>query len=474
MGDSIIYGAKCLLDGKWYIGKTNRTLEDRQKEHEHAASTNSPDLFHKTMQDYGLRNFEWQELERCPENEVFAREKKWIRDLAAQSIETLNTTHARKDNKTVGVASKNKVNSKIAGARAFEKPSAKKWMQLSGRLLPCINLQTGEKFESLLDADRKSPDSRPGIKNSCEKGRPTQRGNRYAFLDLEGNPILTEVYKKALPRTQRVKDLYMGKIYDSVTEASKSSGASKNIIQGCCIGKYKTARGIPFCYVGNDGEEMLTETHKAYKAEMEHKKSIAFEAWRIDDIERKHSVITDTAEKLAGLIGINRSHILAICKGERQHDHGWRVAFYDKALKQSNLKEAHLAKIKKQIRRVICLNDNQTYDSIAEAAKRYGLVADQIRQCCEGILKGTGRNSQDRIRRRFVCLDQNGKPILTPKHSEPFETPGDVRLFCPQTGKKYQSIAHCSRETGIPQKRIRRYLKDPTVGLAGILLIQIK
>jgi len=55
MGESIIYGARCILDGKWYIGKTDRTLEERIKEHERAASTNAPDLFHKTMREMGLK-----------------------------------------------------------------------------------------------------------------------------------------------------------------------------------------------------------------------------------------------------------------------------------------------------------------------------------------------------------------------------------------------------------------------------------
>lgn len=473
MRESIIYGARCVIDGKWYIGKTDRTLEDRIKEHERAASTNASDLFHKTMRDMGLKNFEWKELEKCPGDEIVAREKKWIKDLAAQSIEILNTTHTRKPDKPSGVIIKSKVQSKIAGARAWQKQSAKQWMQLSGKLLPCMNLQTREKFQSLLDAERKGPDKRPGIKSSCETGRPTINGNRYVYIDIEGNPVLKEGHKKSLPRTRRVKNLNTGTIYDSLADAAKSSGASQNIIQGCCTGKYKTASGTAFCYVDDNDEEMLTETHQRYQAELEHKKNLAFAAWKIDDVERERLVIADTAERLAELIEINHSHILALCRGERQHDHGWRVAFYDKESKQLDLKEAHSAKIKKQIRKVICLDDNLIYDCFSAAAKHYGLSGGQIHQCCEGILKSTGRESQEGIRRRFAYVDANGRPILTPKHNEPFETLGDIRLFCPQTGKTYQSVAHCSRETGIPQKRIRRYLAGQTVDLAGFSLIPL-
>jgi len=430
------------------------------------------------MRDMGLKNFEWKELERCSKDEILAREKKWIKNLSAQSVEVLNTTHTRKPDQLSGVIVKSskqskRVHGKIAGARAWQKQTAKKWMQLSGKLLPCINLLTGEKFESLLDAERKSSDKRPGIKSSCETGRPTINGNRYAYIDMEGEPILKEGHKKLLPRTRRVKNLTTGTIYDSLADAAKSSGASQNIIQGCCTGKYKTASGMVFCYVGDNDEEMFTETHQRYRAENDQKKDLAFAAWKIDDTERKRLVIADTAKKLAELIEINHSHILAICRGQRQHDHGWRVAFYNKVSKQLDLKDTHSAKINKQIRKVICLDDNLIYKCFSDAAMHYGLNGGQIQQCCEGILKSTGRKSKEGIRRRFAYVDDRDKPILTPKHREAMETLGDIRLFCPQTGETYQSMAHCSRETGIPQKRLRRYLEDQSVDLAGITLMPL-
>jgi hypothetical protein len=473
MGESIVYGARCVIDGKWYIGKTDRTLEDRIKEHERAASTNASDLFHKTMRDMGLKNFEWKELDKCPRDAILARERKWISDLAAQSIEVLNTAHTPKAHRPSGVIIKSRIQSKIAGARAWQRPSAKEWMQRSGKLLPCINLLTGEKFESLLAAERRGPDKRPGIRSSCETGRPTLNGNRYAYIDIEGNPVLKEGHKKALPRTRRVVNLNTGTIFDSLADAAKSSGASQKNIQACCRGAYKTASGMVFCYVGDNDEELLTETHQRYRAELEQRKNLAFAAWKIDDVERKHLVIADTAKRLAELIEINGSHILAICRGERQHDHGWRVAFYNKASKQIEVQKSHSAKVRKQIRKVICLDDNAIYSSFSGAAVHYGLSGGQIKQCCDGILKSTGRESKEGVPRRFAYVDDTGKAILTPKHREPFEMLGDICLFCPQTGKKYQSVAHCSRETGIPQKRIRRYLKDQSVDLAGLSLMPL-
>lgn len=471
MSVSIIYGARCLINSKWYIGKTDRSLEERIKEHKRSASTNAPDLFHKTMRDMGLRNFEWKELERCPKEEVYKREKKWIKDLGAESIEILNTTHARKISKPSGSVIRSNVQSAIAGKQAWQNPSAKKWMQLSGKLMPVINLETGQKYQSLSDASKKGPDRRPGIKKSCETGRPALTGNRYAYLDIDGNPILKKGHKAKFSRTKRVKNLITGKIYNSIAEAANIHGSSASQVQAVCKGKYKTAKGIPFCYIDDNGKDILTGKHHKYCEEKEQKKNLAYAAWRIGDVNKEKMVIYDTTEELSKVLGVNQAHIPAVCRGKRQHDHGWRIAFFDKNTKKLNLKESHLTKIKKQLRKIICLDDNKTFNNLAAAAKYYGLIQGQIGSCCEGVLKSTGQKD---LRRRFAYLDDKGKPIITQKHKEPFEWIGHIQLFCPQTGEKYQSVAHCSRDTGIPQKRIRRYLKDNSVNLGGFTLIPVK
>jgi len=419
----------------------------------------------------GLKNFEWKELDRCPADEGMAREEELISKFTAQSIEVLNKSHTRGPKQPVGVIEKSRVKNKIAAQRSWENSSAKKWRQLSGKLLPCINLDTGERFQSLLEAERKGPDARSGIKKSCETGRPTIKGNRYAYIDIEGRPIFKEGHNKELPRTRRVKDVNTGKIFTDISAAAKHNGISRNMIQTCCTGKYETAGGRVFCYIGDNGEEILTETHIKYFSQVEERANRAFAAWKIDDVERKDLVIADTPKKLSELLEINRSHILAVCRGERQHVHGWRIAFYNKATRQLDLKKAHCEKIRKQSRQVICLNDNEIYSCFSEAAKHYGLISSSIKWCCDGILKSTNRKGP--MRYRFAYVDASGRPLLTPKHAEPLETLGDIRLLNTVTGEKYQSVAHCSRETGIPQKRIRRYLRDSSVDLAGCVLIPL-
>ena len=476
--ESIIYGARCLRDGRWYIGKTDRPLQERIREHEYAASTNSPELFHKTMRDMGLRNFEWKELGRYPRGEILEQERRIIRELSAQSIEVLNTTHTSERSKRTRDKQRSALGGRLGAAHAWRKKTARQWMQRSGKLLPCICLETGEKFGSLLEAERKchkrkGHDSRPGIKKSCETGLPTLDGRRYAYLDIDGNPMLTKGHQKSVSRTRGVMNLSTGARFENAAAAAKACGQSEMSIRSCCAGKYMTAGGMVFCYLDADGHEILTESHHRNRAETELRQRRGFAAWRIEDVDRKRLWTADTTDDLAKLIGISRTHMISICQGKRQHDNGWRVAFYDKANNKIDLTEAHSAVIRKQLRSVVCLDGNRIYRGPTEAAKHYGLMRSQVQACCQGQIKSTGGEDRRTKRYRFAFLDSDGTPILTPKHRQALVWSGETTLFCPQTNATYESVAHCSRETAIPQKRIRRYLEDPTIDLGGITLVPI-
>lgn len=62
----VVYVAKNKINGKCYIGKTNRSLEIRKKEHlNEALCKNSSRYFHKAIRKYGEESFEWSVLLRC-------------------------------------------------------------------------------------------------------------------------------------------------------------------------------------------------------------------------------------------------------------------------------------------------------------------------------------------------------------------------------------------------------------------------
>lgn len=65
-----IYICKNIINDKFYIGKTKRTIEKRKKEHiADAFFYNSKNLFHMALRKYGIENFEWKTMAFCDNEE---------------------------------------------------------------------------------------------------------------------------------------------------------------------------------------------------------------------------------------------------------------------------------------------------------------------------------------------------------------------------------------------------------------------
>ena len=122
-------------------------------------------------------------------------------------------------------------------------------------------------------------------------------------------------------------------------------------------------------------------------------------------------------------------------------------------------------KIKKQIRRIKCLDDGKEYDNASIAGKYYQVISSQILEVCEGKLKTTGG-------KRFAYLDKNGNEVLTDKHKDSLRWKG-TQVMCPELGEVFNSIRHFCDNTGIQHSRATRYLKDPSVNLGGLTIYKV-
>lgn len=66
----MIYKVINKINKKPYIGKTDRTLDERRKEHE---KTQSNSLFHKAIRKYGIENFKWNIEDESGEEEYYIK-----------------------------------------------------------------------------------------------------------------------------------------------------------------------------------------------------------------------------------------------------------------------------------------------------------------------------------------------------------------------------------------------------------------
>ena len=79
---AIIYQITNKIDGKFYVGKTTRTLEVRWQGHLGCARRKDTDmLISRAIHKYGSDNFERKIIEECSDETVSAREVFWINEL---------------------------------------------------------------------------------------------------------------------------------------------------------------------------------------------------------------------------------------------------------------------------------------------------------------------------------------------------------------------------------------------------------
>lgn len=74
---AFIYKITNLINGKCYIGKTERSIAERWGEHlRHRKTLDLP--LHRALNKYGIDNFQIEQIEECSSAEVDARENYWI------------------------------------------------------------------------------------------------------------------------------------------------------------------------------------------------------------------------------------------------------------------------------------------------------------------------------------------------------------------------------------------------------------
>ena len=100
-----------------------------------------------------------------------------------------------------------------------------KFSRISGQLKPVINLKTGQRYNSINAAERGDGESRATIKISCIKGKMLLDGTRYAFINIDDQPELTEGHRQEHyigQSARKIKELTSGQIFNNAVKAAKN------------------------------------------------------------------------------------------------------------------------------------------------------------------------------------------------------------------------------------------------------------
>ena len=116
----IIYGVRCTVNQKWYIGQTVNYKQRKQNHLTHARYNHDRCVFHAAIRQYGEDCFEWTVLEYDIHtyDELNEAEKYWIREknslfpngynMKGGGCRTANHHHSEETRKRISIANKGK------------------------------------------------------------------------------------------------------------------------------------------------------------------------------------------------------------------------------------------------------------------------------------------------------------------------------------------------------------------------------
>ena len=112
-----------------------------------------------------------------------------------------------------------------------------------------------------------------------------------------------------------------------------------------------SVNGYSFCFLDDDQNEILKSKHLENDKRKKEKYNRQFAAYFIEDNNYENPKVFDTTKELAETLNVNQSKIPGVCRGERSHTSGWRIAYFNRENNQPELTETHRKPVKKLIRK---------------------------------------------------------------------------------------------------------------------------
>lgn len=253
---AIIYLLTNTSNGKMYVGKTTRSLEERWSEHVKSSCYGSELYVHRAIRKYGESSFDVSVIEECSSDAINEREIYWIDrlntlhegyNMTAGGDGMLEFKHSKESIEANRLAHINKTQSTQTCDRRRKSMFSSDKVKRK-RVVMIMNDGTRKEFLSACEAERyiKKPGSATLISRCCKGKTRTAYGHEWIYA-VNQQDLRCRTRKPAIKRQVVQVDFTSGLTvceYKSAAAAARALQRNPEAIRLCCHGKLETAYGF--------------------------------------------------------------------------------------------------------------------------------------------------------------------------------------------------------------------------------------
>lgn len=273
----IVYKATNKINNKVYIGITTKTLEHRKRIHIRDSKTKDT-YFYRALRKYGENNFEWEIIDTAETIEE-------LEDLERYYIKLYGSFN----NKEKGY------NSTSGGHNLYE--------------------LTDEEKHNRSERAKGKNNPMYGVESPM-KGKHFSEEHKNKISNALKNSYRPHVIGSNNPSAKKVINLDTGEVFETLSEASKKYGISRQMIGKVCNGYNETAKGFRWAFI----EDGVVRYDKLCKSKNKCK------------IKATHKVTGETYEfksirSCAEQLQLNRKTITSILKGQKKNNYDYEFEY---------------------------------------------------------------------------------------------------------------------------------------------------